>query len=214
MNNMFSPESGAGESSQLIPAGTLHFAQFHPQEIRTSKSGGRYASIELTLIDGPYERRKIWTLIMDPLDPKNVKPELRAEGKADGAQMGLTALTRILESAGVFNIGNPATYRQFDGATFEQILAAADLKKVAIKIKVKKGTDGYEDKNDVGEWLSPNPKSGGHRAWLTLIGGPDSIAAARQNAFNAGPVIPPVAKPQAGSAPGWLTKPSQGNEPF
>jgi hypothetical protein len=211
MNNMFSPTSGANSAPQLIPAGALHFAVFHTKEVKKSNNtGGTYARVELGLIDGPHEGRKIWSIVMNPLDPLNVNAQKRSEGKPDGANMGLTALTRMLEAARIFDPANPESYKKFNGASFENILEALEGQKVAIKIKISKGSEGYDDKNEVGEYLSPNPGSGGHKGWQTLVGGTGTVAQARQNAFmNEAPAVA-VKKSTAGS-PNWLQKP---NAPF
>lgn len=206
MDNMFSPTSGAGQAPQLIPAGTLHFAVFHTKEIKKSQNtGGTYARVELSLIDGPYEGRKIWTIVMNPLDKANVNQQKRAEGKPDGAAMGLTALTRMLEACRVFDPAKPDSYKQFNGKSFEDILQALDGNKVAVKIKIAKGSEGYDDKNEVGEYLSPNPGSGGHKPWQTLVSSMPDAAQARQNAFAVAP-----STPAKSSAPvnGWLQKPT------
>lgn len=206
MDNMFNPTSGAGDAPQLIPDKTLHFAQVAVKELKKSQNtGGTYARLELTLIDGPYEGRKVFTIVMNPLDKANVNEAKRAEGKPDGAKMGLTALTRMLEAARIFDPAQPDTYRQFDSKPFEAILQALDTHKVAVKIKIAEGKDGYESKNEISEYLSPNPQSGGNRAWTTLIGGQPAVAQARAAAFTA---PRPAAQPAAPSnAPAWLKKP-------
>ncbi len=206
---MFNPTSGAGDAPQLIPDKTLHFAQVGFKEMKKSgKTGGSYARLELTLIDGPFEGRKVWTMVMNPLDPLNVNEAKRAEGKPDGAKMGLTALTRMLEAARIFDPANPQTYRQFDGRAFDEIILALDGQKVGIKIKISKGTEGYDDKNEVSEYLSPNPQSGGHKAWQSLIGGLPAISQARSNAFGSAPAAArPTQSNTPSNSPAWLKKP-------
>lgn len=204
---MFTPTSGAGDAPALIPDKTLHFAQVAVKELKKSQTtGGSYARLELTLIDGPYEGRKVWTIVMNPLDPLNINEDKRREGKPDGAKMGLTAMTRMLEAARIFDPANPDTYRKFDGQPFEAIVTALDQQKVAVKLKVAKGTNGYDDKNEVSEYLSPNPQSGGHKPWLSLIGGLPAVSQARTAAFAPQASARPAATAPA-AAPAWLKKP-------
>lgn len=194
---MFNPDSGKGDKPTLIPHGTLHFASVNVQGISRSRGGegGQYAKLELILVDGPYQGRRVYTIIMDPTDPKNVDQQKRAEGKSDGAKMGLTALTRAFEASGVFVASNPETYKRLDGRDFAGIAQALQDQRVAVKIKVSPGKDGYDDKNEVAEWLSPNPGSGGAIGWNKLIGGQGAVQQARAGAFGA----PAPAAPAGGS---------------
>ena len=178
---MFNSQSGASGSSgsiALIPHGTLAFAVVKPTGIRESKrTGGGYANLELTISEGPYTGRKVWTIIMNPQDERNHNHELRREGKNDGALMGLAAMTRMFEAAGVFNPLDARSYDKFNNASFNHVIAGLEGLTVAIKIKVAKGKDGYEDKNEVAEFLSPAPVSGITRSappppiWTKLING-------------------------------------------
>lgn len=219
---MFNSQSGASGSSgsiALIPHGTLAFAVVKPTGIRESKrTGGGYANLELTISDGPYVGRKVWTIVMNPQDEKNHNHELRREGKNDGALMGLAAMTRMFEAAGVFNPLDARSYDKFNNASFNHVIAALEGLTVAIKIKVAKGKDGYEDKNEVAEFLSPAPVSGTSKLWSQLTGDGSSArkTAFGQPAFGApaqAPVVPQVRpaapapqQPQINNGPKWITK--------
>jgi len=220
---MFDQTTGASGSSsnQLIPHGTLAFALLKVTGVKKSKrTGGEYANLELTINAGEYERRKVWTVIMNPQDPANMDEIKRAEGKPDGAKMGLVALTRIFEAAGVFT-NDPRSYQKFNGATFVEILQHIEGLTAGIKVKIAKGGDGYDDKNEVAEFLSPNPASGASQNWTKLTGG-TSVPEARKSAFTApvqapAPIQAPVqaAKPSASSTPPWLKKANTDtNNPF
>jgi hypothetical protein len=225
---MFTPQSGASGSSNtgaLIPHGTLAFAVVQPTGIRESKkTGGGYANLELTISDGPYAGRKVWTIVCNPQDERNHNHALRKEGKNDGALMGLAAMTRMFEAAGVFNPLDARSYDRYNGATFNQVIAGLEGLTVAIKVKVKKGTEGYEDKNEVAEFLSPAPTSGTSKLWAQLTG---DGSAARKSAFGqpsfgaptqapvqpqVRPVAPqPPAQPSINNGPKWITKRPNGD---
>jgi hypothetical protein len=220
---MFDQTTGASGSSsnQLIPHGTLAFAAIKVTGVKKSKrTGGEYANLELTITEGEYQRRKVWTVIMNPQDPANMDDVKRAEGKPDGAKMGLVALTRIFEAAGVFT-NDPRSYQKFNGATFVEILQHIEGLTAGIKVKVAKGGDGYDDKNEVAEFLSPNPASGASLNWNKLVGGA-TVQDARKSAFTApvqapAPIQAPAqaAKPSASSTPPWLKKANTDtNNPF
>jgi hypothetical protein len=193
---MFSPTSGASQSPTLIPAGTLAFANVMITDLKKSQaSGGEYANIELTLHGGDFEGRKVFEMVANPLDNNNSEA---------WRGMAIANLTRMFEAAGVFRVDQPETYNQFNGKPFTAICTALDGVRIAIKIKVEKDKSGaYPDKNKVGEFLSPNPQSGGHKSWEKLISGNAAeVAAARPSAFGAVKAPAPVA-----SAPSWLNAP-------
>ena len=193
---MFSPTSGASQAPTLIPAGTLASASVMITDLKKSQaSGGEYANLELTLVGGEFEGRKVFEMIANPLDENN------SEGWRN---MAIANLTRMFEAAGIFKVENPDSYNQFNGKPFTAICAALDGSRIAIKIKVEKDKSGqYPDKNKVSEYLSPNPSSGGHKSWEKLAtGNAPASATARATAFGA-----PAAAP-SNSAPSWLNKPN------
>jgi len=221
---MFTSKSGASGSSgpsALIPHGTLAFAVVKPTGIKESKrTGGIYANLELTIADGPYTGRKVWTIVMNPQDERNQNQALRNEGKNDGALMGLAAMCRMFEAAGVFNPLDARSYDKFNNASFDTVIQALEGLTVAIKIKVKKGEQGYDDKNEVAEFLSPAPTSGTSKLWTQLAG---DGSAARKTAFGqpafGAPAQAPAQPQVRGTAtqspiingPKWITKRPNGD---
>lgn len=211
MFNTFAPDAKYS-SGDLIPHGALAFANVTVQGLANSQStGGRYAKLELTIVRGPYERRKLFPMVGDPSDARNSEKYV---------QMSLAALQHMLEAAGIFDPAKPETYQAFANSTFEQILTALEDKTVAVKIKIEKGQDGYQDKNVVADWLSPNPASSNKKTWDKLLAGGDQVAleSAAQAGFagfsqTAAPATTPApatvvagaqAAPAAGNTPAWL----------
>lgn len=205
-DNMFSPTSGAGSAPELIPSGTLSWAVITMQGAKQSgTTGGTYYPMTLTLEGGDHEGRKVFELMPDVSDTRNGEK---------WRQMGVTAITRIFESAGVFNHAKPETYQVFKGKEFLAIVNSMDGLRVAIKVKVEKSKDpAYADKNKVGEWLSPNPGStSGYKDYQKLIGGQQAVAQARSAAFGSTAPAPAQA---SGQAPGWIKSPSNSSDaPF
>ena len=208
MHNMFNPQSGKGESSfQLIPNGTLASAVLTVKGIkRSQRTNGEYGSLELTISEGEFTGRKVWTVIMNPMDENN------SDG---GKKMGITSLTRLFEASGLFTIGDEASYNRYNGADFGEMLRLLDGKTAAIKIKIAKGKDGYEDKNEVQDFLTPNPESNGYQGWQKLHGGAPAQQAPAQAFVPTPKIMNPQgpSKPSSGS-PAWLQKPNQQNNPF
>lgn len=192
---MFNPTSGAPTSGPLIDNGTLVWVQISVRGIKHSReSGGAYADLEMTVAHGPCEKRKLWDLIMSPFDPKN---------SSGAKQMGIAAITRILECEGTFDPANPETYNLFNeppANTFEAVLGRLDGITVGIKVKVEKGTEGYPDKNKVGEWLSPNPASGSQKLHAKLLAGETSATPQKQAFTPPGAFVPPGAGQQSTQA--------------
>jgi len=169
--SLFNPESGAAKPVNLIPAGELCFVKVGVRKINNSKeTGGEYFDLELRVVGGPYHGRVVFDMLCSPFDTRNSEA-WRA--------MGITGITRALEAAKVFVPEKPETYNMFNDlptGTPEEIHKASqtlahelDASLVAIKVKIEKGQDGYADKNKVGEWLSPNPKSGGYKLFQKLV---------------------------------------------
>jgi hypothetical protein len=206
MNNPFSPTSGAASAPELIPHGTLAFAIITVQSVKQSNNtGGTYYNVALTLIDGPYEGRKIFEKIADINDTRN---------NETWRGMAVKAITRIFEVAGIFKPSDPKTYDAFIGRPTSDIMNFIDGKRCAVRIKIEKSKDpAYADKNNVGDWLSSNPSSGGFKDYQKLIGGQQAVDNARSNAFAPQANIQPAAQ-TFGQVPGWMKTPGSSNAPF
>lgn len=194
---MFSPNSSKQDPVALIPQGALCKAHINVRSIKKSKSSGaQYLDVELTVTEGQYAGRKIFDMIMDPFCPN------ASDG---GRKMGLLALTRICEAAGIFKPADEASYTRYnhENCTIGDVIGDIEGATLGIRVKVEKGTDGYADKNKVGEWLTPNPNSGsGYKGWTELISG--NQPATRSTAFAA--TANQTGAPTSG-APSWLNKP-------
>ena len=202
-HNPFSPNSGAASAPDLIPAGTLAWATLTVVGKKNSKeSNGEYFNVELTLLDGEFAGRKVFEMIPNIYDTNNSEKWRRG---------AIGSITRIFESSGWFKPSDPASYNAYAGKPFDAIMLGMDGQRVAIKVKVEKSKDpAYSDKNKVGEWLSPNPASGGYADYQRLIGGQGAVQSARVGAF-----APAAPSAPAAGAPGWIKTPgSSSNAPF
>jgi hypothetical protein len=153
----FGQYAGQESKSPLVPGGTLAFVHINVRDTKTSPTtGSRYMDCELTILaPHQYADRKIYTKIADPMHEQNSDAY---------KQMGQNAICRILEVNGA-SPQNPAAY---------QIANIQDIhnKRGAIRIRVEEGEGGYSDKNEVGEWLTPNPSSKtGNKGWADLVAG-------------------------------------------
>ncbi len=155
--------AGAGISTgggDPIPNGALLWVIVNVRGKKPTKSGGSYIDIELTVDEGqPFARRKIWTKVGDPMDMGNGE---------NYRQMGMVAVSRMLESGRSAGPNNPAGYNIADYSQLSGL-------RVPVKVKIEAGQNGYDDKNDVGEWLTPNPQSGCAKLYQRLVSGDHGV---------------------------------------
>jgi hypothetical protein len=190
MFNSQSTNVGSTEM-ELIPKGTVAKAILVVKERKSSQStGGDYLSIELVIQGGQYNNRRVFGMICNPFDENNSEV---------WRQMGIGAITRILESKGVFNYEDPESYEQFNSGDFNQIIEALNGAEVVIKVGIDKGKDGRADRNSIADWGSPNPASNGHKLWLQATDGNTPAPAPVPAAKAAAP-----AAATAGKKPAWL----------
>jgi hypothetical protein len=178
---------GGGE---LIPDGTLAWAvvKLRPHNldhglvvIPSKSSDGAYLDVELTVLEGPYARRKIWD-------------KIGVKGSEKWVENGRARIRHIIE------VGNemsdfPAAHPNYrlgtkSNTSGEMVFMELDELRCAIKIGVEPGKDGYEAKNSVRQYLSPRPASDTHKTFLRLVAGQTQGEA------------PKVAAPAA-SKPAW-----------
>lgn len=174
----FSAGAGMSSPNSLIPADQLCWVILNVRGVKNSQSGGRYIDLELTVDEGqPFARKKLWEMVGDPMHMGNSEAY---------RQMGMVAISRILEAACNAGPHNPAGYSLRDYSDLSGL-------RVPVRIGVQKGQNGYEDKNRVAEWLTPNPNSqSGHKEFLLLQQG---ILNKKQGQPGA---VPPAATPQTG----------------
>jgi hypothetical protein len=190
MFNAQSTNVGSTEM-ELIPKGTVAQAILVVKERKNSQStGGDYVSIELAIQGGQYNNRRVFGMLCNPFDANNSEV---------WRQMGIGAITRILESKGVFNPEHPESYEQFNDGEFANIMDAINGAGVVIKVGIDKGKDGRADRNSIADWGSPNPASNGHKLWAQATEGSAPAPAPVPAAKAAAP-----AAAAAGKKPAWL----------
>lgn len=179
-----------GTDFELIPDGVLAkgWLTVEPYQggaITPPKDGkeNSYLKCKITITEGPFERRIVFTNIM------------RGPGEK-ALNMGNAQLRAILEYGNNAGPHNPKGY-VLPGDDGEEFMPwTQDGIPVAIKVKAKYATDeekkkGWKDKNEVALFLSPNPESDGHKDFLRLQKG------------DTGPTKPAAAPAQGTSAPPW-----------
>lgn len=150
--------NGQMGGNELLPKGTLAWCNVTVRpfnmdqgEIETpskSTQGNAYLDLELTILDGPYARRKVWD-----------RPGVAGSEKY--VQAGFAAIRHILEVGRNAGPQNQAGYQINDYLALDNITCA-------IKIGVDPAKDGYEAKNTVACYLSPNPESDTHKDFERL----------------------------------------------
>lgn len=177
----FSAGAGQGSSSDLIPNGQLAFAVIGFRGVKLTQAPnkdtgkhGQYVDLELTFDDNqPFARRKVWHKLSDPLFPDNSEA---------ARQRGMADISRILEIGNNAGPNNQAGYQIPD-------YSALHGKRVAIKVGIKKGDNGFADQNKVADFLTCNPTSSTFKTYEKLlkgefnVGGVSAPAAPAQQAF-------------------------------
>lgn len=200
----FGADKNLGSDIELIPNNRLAFGRLTVKEVKYSQAGSKYANIELVIQDPhPNQGRKVFEMIMDVTSDSISEKAL---------PIHMANLQHMLETIGVFKPDEPASYERFNNSSFEEVLSALDGEVVAFKVKVEKGTEGYNDKNRVAAYLSPNPKSKQAKQWTALLAGnfggdpvseakPKFGAAQQQTGFGFGGKPADAAQPAAANQP-------------
>ncbi|OFX03260.1 MAG: hypothetical protein A3E78_12025 [Alphaproteobacteria bacterium RIFCSPHIGHO2_12_FULL_63_12] len=191
-------------SGELLPKGLRHWAilTLRPHnfdmgiaETPSKTTDARYLDVEMTLCNGPFDKRKVWD-------------KIGVGGTEKYVQAGMAAIRHILE------VGKKAGPTNMVGYQIESYFALDGLL-VAVRVGVEKGKDGYEDKNNV-RYLSPNPESDTVKDFEALVRGEFMPApkatpggAPAQPAW--GPSQAPPPPPPQSPAPSPMQAPPAGN---
>ena len=142
-------------------------------------TGSVYLSGEFTVLEGPYARRKIFTLIglYSPKGP-------------DWANMGRSLIRGMLNSAR--GISDKDLSAQAQAA--RRISSFADLDGLEFVAKVDIGTDtNGDEKNEVRAAVTPD-----HKEYAAIMGAAGTVAPPQSPAFTA-----QSSMPQPGARPSW-----------
>lgn len=177
-------QAGVQRDGDLIPDGTVVpvVATLRPGGagdggwMKRSKDGSSQAlDFEFTVIEGPYAKRKFWTLFTI---------EGETEGQQKAGEISAARLRAMLESArGI----NPVDEDE-KAIKARQLSSWQDLDGLRFwaKVGLEKGKDGYKDKNQLKSVVTPDQKD-----WSKL----DQVTTAKAS--------PAAAKPASGSRPSW-----------
>jgi hypothetical protein len=208
----FSQYAGQDSPFATMPEDTLAFVVIAVRDTKVSpEKGTRYYDCELTIIGDthPYVGRKVFYNLMDPT----------YDGNSPGAkQMGQIAITRVLEVNGA-GPNNVAGYSIPDMTWIHGKVGAVRLSFVSAD-----ANKGYKEKNEVKEWLTPNPTSkSGHKGYPELLAGkflpanaPAPAAApppAQGTMFQTAQAAPAATAPAQAPAAGFPTQPAQAQTP-
>ncbi|MEG3639310.1 hypothetical protein [Magnetococcus sp. PR-3] len=127
---------------------------------RNPDTGAIYLDCEFVVLEGPYAKRKIWSLI-----------GLHSEKGPDWGNMGRSFIRAILNSSrGLKDKDNSPAAQQA-----RRLNGLADLNGLVFLAKVdeKKGTGGYDDKNEIRLAVTPD-----HKEYQGFAGGSTPAPAA------------------------------------
>ena len=204
MSGPWNDFNSAQSNTNVIPKGTLAKVRLtlrpggfdDPSQgwtggwARRAATGAVYLDAEYTVVEGPYARRKVWSLI-GLYSPKGL----------DWANMGRGLIRGILNSArGVSDKDNSP-----EAQARRRINGFGDLDGVEFIARIDIGTDtNGEDKNEIRNAVTPD-----HRDYAALMGtvAPQSSAAPAQGHAPQQPTTS-TQPSQPASAPGAAGRPS------
>ncbi len=196
MSGSWNDFNDAKQNANIIPKGTLAKVRLtirpggfdDPAQGWTGgyatrgTTGSVYLSGEFTVLEGPYARRKIFTLIglYSPKGP-------------DWANMGRSLVRGMLNSArGISDKDNSA-----QAQAARRIGGFADLEGLEFVAKIDVGTDtNGEEKNEIRTAVTPD-----HREYAAIMGAAGTIAPPQPQPSQSS--MPQSSKPMTGVRPSW-----------
>jgi hypothetical protein len=136
----------------LIPAGTLAFGILSIKgggETPSKSSDAAFLDCEITICEGPFNRRKVFTRI-------------GTKGSQAYTDMGRSAIRSILEVGRGASSVNAAGYRINEYSDLHGL-------KIAVEVKIEKGEGSYKDKNEIQAFLTPNTESATSKKFAKLL---------------------------------------------
>jgi len=208
LNNI--PEAPKSSSDfELIPDGTIargivtlsggdtKLDEFgHGTFFKSSQTGAKWLPIEITIVGGSFDKRKVWhNIFVDGA-------KLNAQGVSIAKTIGLQTLKQMIDSA--FNLASNDQSPQAQQARSLPGIEALNGLSVCFKIGVEKGTNGYEDRNKIKSVLTLGQNgyipTGGAQAQAPVAQAP---MAPQQPIAQPVPQAPVQQEQQAGVVPTW-----------
>ena len=213
MTNAWSDFNDAKQASNIIPKGTIAKVRMtlrpggfdDPTQgwtggyAKRGTTGSVYLDVEYTVLEGPYAKRKIWSMIglYSPKGP-------------DWANMGRSFIRSLLNSArGLSDKDNSP-----EAQNARRISGFADLDGIEFVARVDVGTDtNGDEKNDIRVAVTKD-----HKDYVSALGGhvasvvhaapiAPAYPATTQPAYVSSPIAPPqpaqITSPAAGIRPTW-----------
>lgn len=179
----------------LIPAGTLAKVTmtlrpggFGPGQwlTKSDRTGSVYLNTELTILEGPYARRKVYHLIGIEGSKRNAK------GEDTWGMNGRTMIRSILESARNIH-PNDRSQNAIEGRTINDLLELMGIE-FGIKIGVEEDKSGnYQPKNTVLSIITPN-----YSSYASVMG----VSSSKPKALDVAETEAPATSVQ----PSWLNR--------
>jgi hypothetical protein len=173
--NNVKPSEKASTDFELIPDGTIAPVVFNIQKIAPTAAGDKQGmSVEFTILEGPYARRKFWGW-------------MGISGSEQMVDITMRTVREMLESAYGFSKTDESP-EALAARTVEDWQDLAGLEFLAC-IGIEKGTNGYSDKNKLKYAVAPTS--------------PDYTGFTPAKVKASAPSAPAQAAQSNGSRPAW-----------
>lgn len=160
LNNVVADNNQADRDFQLIPqdtvaraivnlsGGDIELPEFGAGRFfkASSSSNAKWLPIELTIIGGPFDRRKVWHNIFVDGD------KMSDRGIPVAKEIGMRTLRSMIDSA--FNLSSKDDSPQAQQARHLNGVDQLNNLQVCFKVGIQKGNNGYADKNNVKTFLT------------------------------------------------------------
>jgi len=172
LNNVSYSESSSSGDFELIPDGTVVRAFLSLSDgdhelpefgggrfFKSSQSGAKWMPIEMTIVGGPFDKRKVWQNIF--VDGAKTDEN----GFSVAKRIGLETIKKTVDSHFGLSMKDdwPDATQKRGSVNGVHMLNGMQI---CFKIGIEKGTNGYADKNKIKTVLTPDSKE-----FIAMVGG-------------------------------------------
>ena len=157
---------------------------------KSSQSGAKWMPIELTIVGGPYDKRKVWQNIF--VDGAKTDQN----GFSIAKRIGLETIKKMVDSHFALDMKDDSPEAAQKRGSINGVHMLNGMQ-ICFKIGIEKGSNGYADKNKIKTILTPGSQE-------FIAGSPAAVAPAATPTPQAAPApSAPATTATAGVTPTW-----------
>ena len=157
---------------------------------KSSQSGAKWMPIELTIVGGPYDKRKVWQNIF--VDGAKTDQN----GFSIAKRIGLETIKKMVDSHFALDMKDASPEAAQKRGSINGVHMLNGMQ-ICFKVGIEKGNNGYADKNKIKTVLTPGSQE-------FIAGNPAAVAPAATPTPQAAPApSAPATTATAGVTPTW-----------